>query len=172
MENISTNPGLQQHENQMTIHQERIQNLMEENAFYRYHYDEAFEKILNTPGLQHIAEKIFGYLNVKDLENCQEINQSSKKILDNPMFWLRKFRGLSKENRNDWTKVIQSVKNTERSDFIISYLKWNLNKTNVMNLPCYTISAVQDEFMKNIKKSCMAKKSSDKNTEIVKSWPH
>ena len=90
--------------------QERIQKLIEENAYYRYKYDETFEKILNTAGLQDIAEKIFGYLNVKDLENCQEINQSSKKILDNPMFWLRKFRGLSKENQDDWTKVIQSMK--------------------------------------------------------------
>ena len=79
--------------------QERIQNLIEENTYYRYHYDETFEKILNTPGLQDIAEKIFGYLNVEDLENCQQINQSSKKILDNPMFWLKKFRSLKGEPR-------------------------------------------------------------------------
>ena len=72
------------------------------------------ENISTNPGLQHLAEKIFGYLNLKDLENCREINQSSKKILDNPMFWLKKFRGLSKENQDDWTKIIQSMRNTEK----------------------------------------------------------
>ena len=59
------------------------------------------------------------------------------------------------------------MKNTEKEIFISSYLKWNLNKTNVIDLPCYTSPAVQREFMKNIKKSCKAKKSSDECTEIV-----
>ena len=49
------------------------------------------EKILNNPGLVHLAENIFGNLADEDAEVCQDINQSSKQILENPMFWLRKF---------------------------------------------------------------------------------
>ena len=68
-----------------------------------------FEKILNNPGLQHLAENIFDNLNFEDLVVCKEINQSSKQILDyqleKPMFLLRKFRCLSKKNEKDWTTV-------------------------------------------------------------------
>ncbi len=70
------------------------------------------ENILNSPGLQHIAENIFDNLNLEDLVICQEINQSSKRILDyqmdKPLFLLRKLRSLPKENQNDWIKAIQS----------------------------------------------------------------
>ena len=49
-----------------------------------------FEKILNNPGLQHLAENILDNLNFELLDVCRGINQSLKEILDNPMFWLRK----------------------------------------------------------------------------------
>ena len=62
---------------------------------------ETLEKILNIPGLYHLAENIFGNLNVKDLEVSREINKSSKQLMDDPMFWLRKFRHLSKENQKE-----------------------------------------------------------------------
>ena len=93
---------------------------------------ETLEKILNIPGLYHLAENIFGNLNVEDLEVSREINKSSKQIMDDPMFWLRKFRHLSKENQKDWIKVIQSVRNTEKDREIISYLKWNFKKQAVI----------------------------------------
>ena len=93
------------------------------------------EKILNNPGLQHLAENIFGNLNFEYLMVCRGINQSSKQILDyqmdKPMFLLRKFRGLSKENQKEWTKVIESEKNSEKENAIISYLLWNLEKEAV-----------------------------------------
>ena len=41
------------------------------------------EKILNNPGLVHLAENIFG--NLDYVEVCRHINQSAKQILDNPM---------------------------------------------------------------------------------------
>ena len=43
-----------------------------------------FEKILSNPGLQHLAENIFWNLDYEDWEVCRGINQSSKRILDNP----------------------------------------------------------------------------------------
>ena len=123
MENIITNPGTSKNNN-------------------------AFEKILNNPGLQHLAENIFGNLNLEDLEVCQEINQSSKQILDNqmdkPMFLLSKFSGLSKETQKDWIKVIESSKNSEKEKAINAYMKWNLKKGAMVDLPSYSSPAVQD----------------------------
>ena len=129
------------------------------------------EQILNNPGLQHIAEKIFDNLNYEYLKVCQGINQSSKQILDyqikKPIFWLRKFRDLSKENQKDWMKDIESVKNSEKEKAIIAYMKWNLKK-KVLDLPCYSRPAIQDEFRKKIWDIIFVqKKVSDEDLEIV-----
>ena len=66
------------------------------------------EKLFINPGLQHLVEKVFWNLDFDDLKICAQINQSSKQILQNPIFCLRKFENLSKENQKDWMKVIQS----------------------------------------------------------------
>ena len=61
------------------------------------------EVILNNPGFQQIAENVFLNLNYEKLETCRLVNVFCKDILDNPMFWLKKFirRGLSKKNQID-----------------------------------------------------------------------
>ena len=84
------------------------------------------EKILNNPGLAHLAENIFGNLTDEDTDICQHINLSAKQILDNPMFWLKKFKSISKANQKDWINVIQSVKNFGKIKAIVSYFQWNL----------------------------------------------
>ena len=61
---------------------DRIQFL---NAYYLSKNDNTLEKILNNPGLQHLAENIFDNLNFEDLVVCLEINQSSERILDYQM---------------------------------------------------------------------------------------
>ena len=68
------------------------------------------ETITNNPGLQHIAENVFWNLDVKDLKICAQINQSCKQILQHPIFCLRTFKGLANKNRDNWIKVIQSMK--------------------------------------------------------------
>ena len=108
---------------------------------------ENLEKILNNPGFQHLAENIFWNLDYEDLKICREINQSSKRILDNPhrfpeiWFVLKKLvqRGLSKKNQEDWEKIIQSEKNTDTKEkFMLWYFKLNLKDVGVIDLPCYT----------------------------------
>ena len=83
------------------------------------------EKIVNNPGLQHLAEKVFFNLNVEDLKMCARINQSCQQILENPMFWLRIFGDiLSKEDQNEWIKIIQSLEeNSKKRKAIIPYLQ-------------------------------------------------
>ena len=48
------------------------------------------EKILNSPGLHHIAEDIFLNLDRSPLSNCSALNQNSTEIFDKPTFWLKK----------------------------------------------------------------------------------
>ena len=124
------------------------------------------EKIINNPGLQHLAEKVFWNLDVEDLKICAQINQSCKQILQNPIFCLRKFEHLSKENRKNWINVVQSVKNSDKGIAIISYLKWNFKK-KVMDIPSYSEPMVQDEFRKKIWTICKKMKSSDEDLETV-----
>ena len=126
------------------------------------------EKIVSNPGLQHLAENIFLNLDDEHLKICEQINESCRQMLDNAMFWLRKFLGLSKKNREDWIKIIQSVKNSDKEKFITSYLKWELKKDAMVDLPCYTSPAVQDDFRKKIRERCKERGSSVEDTEIVK----
>ena len=102
-----------------------------------YQVSSKMETIINNPGIQHLAENVFWNLDVEYLKVCAQINQSCKQILENPMFWLKKFRSLSKENLKDWIKVIKLVKNSDKEKAIISYLQWNLKK-EVVDIPCYS----------------------------------
>ena len=99
------------------------------------------ETIVKCPGLQHLTENIFLNLNHGDLEKCRLINGQCEEIVNNPMFWLKKFirRGMSQKNQIDWTEAIQITK--EGSDFehcnILQYLKKSSKNEKVVDLPCY-----------------------------------
>ena len=108
------------------------------------------DTIISNPGLHHLVEKVFWNLDVEDLKKCAQINKSCKQILQYPFFGLRKFEHLSKENQEDWIKVLQSVGNSERGIAIISYLQWNLKKEVLVDPPCYNSPAVQKKFKENL----------------------
>ena len=113
-----------------------------------------FESIFNNPGLQHIAENIFGNLNYEDLEVCRTVNQSCKKILDEPIFWLKKFirRGLSMKDQLDWTKAIQLTKHTDLEKNVLLYLKKSSKNERVVNLACYINEKIVGNSKKLIKR--------------------
>ena len=48
------------------------------------------EEIINSPGLQHIAEEIFWNLDFNGIMTCKSLNISCKDIVNKPMFWLKK----------------------------------------------------------------------------------
>ena len=126
------------------------------------------EKIFNNPGLQHLAEKVFLNLEWKDLEVCAMINQLSKQILENPIFWLKKFvsRGMSKKNETEWAKAIKSAKKYNKKKQILSYMKWHLmTPQEKADFPFCPISnsVVQKKFRKHIYEAVK-----EENTEIVR----
>ena len=152
--------------------QDQIQKL---KTFHLSKTDNTLEKILNNPGLQHLAENIVENLMYKDLKMFGEINQSSKEILDyqmdKPTFLLRKFRNLSKEIQKNWIEKIESAKNSGKDKAIISYLKWMLKKGESHDyLPCYSSSFNQSLFRQTIQdlSSMTIGKLSDEDTELVK----
>ena len=125
------------------------------------------EIIINNPGLQHLTEKVFSNLEQEDLEVCAMINQSSKQILDNPIFWLKKFvsKGMSKKNETDWAKAIKSVKKSDKKKQIFLYLKWNLKTQEEVDLPFlpFSNSVVQKKLRQQISEA-----AKEGYTEIVR----
>ena len=49
------------------------------------------DQVTKVPGLKHIAENIYLNLDFDHIQICQQINQSSKEIIDTPLFWLKKW---------------------------------------------------------------------------------
>ena len=98
------------------------------------------ENVIQNPGLQHITEMILFNLDFEDLKKCQILKKSFKDILDNSMFWLRKWRnqrGLSKKNHNDWVKAIQLTKNTNAEATVKLYLQKVIKNGHVVDIPCF-----------------------------------
>ena len=98
------------------------------------------DHIVNNPGLQNIMEIIILNLDFEDMQACQLINKSCKEILDNPMFWLKKWRfgqGLSQKNHSDWAKVIQKTRNTNLEENVHSYIKKIIQIGHSVDVTCF-----------------------------------
>ena len=97
--------------------------------------------IIDNPGFHHILENTFLRLDLNDLLKCQLINKSVKKILNNPMFWIKKLaqKGFSKKNQADWIRGIQIIKKNPPLEFegMNLYLKRILNNQHLIDTPCY-----------------------------------
>ena len=111
--------------------------------------DPIIEKIINTPGLQHIGEKILLNLDFKNIMVFQSTNNSCKEFVDNPMFWLKKWRlrGLSTKSQGDWIKAIQMTRGTKVEANIDLYIKKSVKfNYHFMDVPCYIDASVVESF--------------------------
>ena len=54
------------------------------------------DQIIINHGLQHINENILMNLDFKNLKVCQSVNRNFKEFLANPIFWLKKFKLITK----------------------------------------------------------------------------
>ena len=65
--------------------------------------------------------------------------------------------------------MVQTEHYTFRRKYaIISYLRWNLNKEGIVDLPYYTNTNVQDDFKKKIKEIFQKRVSLDEDVKILK----
>ena len=110
------------------------------------------ENIIKNPGLKHIAENVFLNLNYEKLETCRLVNEFCKEILDNPMFWLKKFiqRGLSKKNQSDWMAAIQITPYLNLETNILYYLKQSSKNERVIDIPCHINEETLNEYSEKI----------------------
>ena len=86
------------------------------------------DQITNSPGLQHITEDILLNLDFKNLKICQSINKKFGEILTNPIFWLKKFRLIT---RNPGLQSLQQINEDVFLDFDLEDLEYlqSMNKT-------------------------------------------
>ena len=84
--------------------------------------DEAshMDLLTKNPGLQHLAEVIFLNLNHEDFEKYMEVDESWRKILENPSFLLRKCiqEGHFKTTKSAWKTTVQCTKQTKHEEFL------------------------------------------------------
>ena len=108
------------------------------------------DQIIENPGFQHLTEKILLNLPFKDVISLQLVNKTLKEILDDPMFWIKKWilKGLSKKNKDDWIKAIQLTKNTKLAKIIILYTKKVLLRNRLVDFPCHIDEKSVDIFSK------------------------
>ena len=68
---------------------------------------------IDNPGLNHIGEKIFKYLERDSLLQCRLVSKSWKNTLDTPKFWLKKYlqKKMPEESFLLWQKSLQKTKN-------------------------------------------------------------
>ena len=76
-------------------------------------------------GIQHIGERIFNSLRLKDVLNCRSVCQSWKQILDNPNYWLKKLNsiGQTKKSNQEYTELFSK---TSKVNFSVSKLGYCL----------------------------------------------
>ena len=86
------------------------------------------DPITNNPGLQHITEDILLNLDFKNLKICQSINKNFGEILTNQIFWLKKFRLITK---NPELLSLQQINEDVFLDFDLEDLRFlqSINKT-------------------------------------------
>ena len=111
------------------------------------------ENLVNIPGFQHLAENIFLSLNYDDLKSCQLLNRSSKRILDNPLFWLKKFvqRGVSRKNEMDWLTAIKLTRNTKLETNVLFYLRRCFKHQRLVDFPCFIDENVVSKSLKIVR---------------------
>ena len=87
------------------------------------------DTIIETPGLQHIAEKILQPLKVKDIKSLFSINRNTKELegrCNSPKFWFHK---ISFQSHNEKKKATD-VQQFRLNEFVIS---WKILISNCKN---------------------------------------
>ena len=79
--------------------------------------------LMENPSLaRDIGQQILQFLPHEKLKTCRLVNSTMKQIIDNPNFWMERFRreknNMTNENITKWVKLLQSVRNNEGQIYI------------------------------------------------------
>ena len=160
MEKIINNPGFFQH-----IAEKVFLNLDVDVLKICGQINKSCEQILKKP---MFWLRKFGRLSKESQEDWVNIIQSVKnsdyeiviisylqwklkkevvEVVDLPYIWFKKFRSLPQEIQNNWIKIIESHKNSDKEEAIMSYIQWKLEREAF--LPYYASFVVQDIIRKS-----------------------
>ena len=70
------------------------------------------QKIIENPGLQHLAQRMLIYLDKTSIASFRFVNQDCKNIVDDPIFSLKKLSQLvdvPKDLIENWKKIIPKL---------------------------------------------------------------
>ena len=73
------------------------------------------QKIIENPGLQHLAQRTLTYLDKTSIASFRFVNQDSKNIVDDPIFSLKKLSQLvdvPKDFIENWRKMAPTGNST------------------------------------------------------------
>ena len=90
--------------------------------------DDYFEIILKRPGLQHIAESIFSFLNddVKSMAKCREVSSDFKNLIDRQKtFFIKRIQKMNEAKGRRIGRIHQNGSTiTKTIDFVARFPKW------------------------------------------------
>ena len=103
------------------------------------------ENITKNPGLQHIIEDMLAFLDKKSIASFRLLNQDCKKIVENPIFCLKKLSQTEEVPKNlitKWKKTIQDL--NIASETILQDLSLEIYKMYCNKCPKYPLELVYD----------------------------
>ena len=140
--------------------------------------------ITRTPGLIHIAERIFSDLERNDLLQCQKVNEYWASILRNPWFWynrMMKDTTLSQEHQKEWSKFCEKLSKSNITkdmmlglNLIYEQLEdsWTINETYCSAIPKYESydSDMEEDwfFQYSLKSKKTHQRTCNQRVEIIK----
>ena len=92
--------------------------------------DDYFEIILKRPGLQHIAESIFSFLNddVKSMAKCREVSSDFKNLIDRQKtFFIKRIQKMNEAKGRRIGRIHQNgttITKVKTIDFVARFPKW------------------------------------------------
>ena len=113
------------------------------------------DSFTKNPGLFHISEKIFKFLDQNSLMDCRMVNKSWKQVLDQPIFWLKKFNScknnfVSKDKFIYWKILAREIDNYHvESIFILILIKTAFQIQSLKNFVSAISLILGNEFGNN-----------------------
>ena len=106
------------------------------------------DKFIKIPGLQHISEDILKLLDKNILIECRLVNSSWKTVLEQPRFWLKKFK-LEKLLLDGQESLKALVEKLEDDQIVQNSAEDLLENFNLENkLSCLALRFRNDELSK------------------------
>ena len=89
-----------------------------------------------NPAFHPLVEKMFGYLDKKNLDNCRLVSKSWKTVLDDPLFWLKKIEvKYGKRDIKCWKKLIEKQNDPDLRS-LMSLTLTNIYQTEEQDCIC------------------------------------